>query len=164
VIDIPYIEIEALGPTQRVSSRHLCEASDAWTNAVAAPVIIRIQRQISHEQRPRADDTHVAAQHIEQLGQLVDRCRSQPSAERRETAVVGQQIPLGVALVDHAAKFQQPEWPIVETGANLSKKHGMSEARANQHGDDEQQRNPDWAREDDKRQIEQALSGVRLHQ
>ena len=78
--------------------------------------------------------------------------------------MVRQQIPLGVALPGHRAKFQELEWPIVETGANLPEEHRPSETRANQDGDDQQCRHPEWAGEDDERQVEQALSGVRLHQ
>jgi hypothetical protein len=164
MLDIPYVEIEPLGPTERVPSRNLREAGDARTNVVAPPMIVRIQWKVLHEQRPRSDETHIAAQHVEQLRQLVDRRRSQPPAKRRETAMVRQQVPLGVALTGHRAKFQELERPIVETGANLPEEHRPAETRANQDGDDQQRRNPEWAREGDERQIEQALSGVRLHQ
>jgi hypothetical protein len=163
VLDIPYVEIEPLGPTERVSSRHLGEAGDSGTNTMAAPVIVGVQWKVLNEQRPWSNEAHVASQHVDQLRQLVDRRRSEPSAERCETMLVRQESPVDITVIGHRAKFDQGERPIVEPGTELTEKHRAADPNAHQASDDQQQRHPEWAREDDERQIEQALSGVRLH-
>jgi len=72
MLDVPDVEVEPLGPTEGVASRDLGEAGDAGSNAVASPVSVGIERKVLHEQRARSDETHLAAQHVEQFGQFVD--------------------------------------------------------------------------------------------
>src|SRR5258706_3053255 len=68
--------------------------------------------------RPRTDDRHVAAQHVEELGQLVEATLAQEGAEPRDPVVVAAglaralRIPMPPA---HGAKLEHLEGGVVAT-------------------------------------------------
>ncbi|OQA22240.1 MAG: hypothetical protein BWY63_00932 [Chloroflexi bacterium ADurb.Bin360] len=84
---------------------------------MTAGLFRRIERQVLHQQRPRADEAHIAAQYVPQLGQLVQARAAKEAAEGRQPFGVGQQIAVGPAQVAHGAKFEEgeglagPTWP-----------------------------------------------------
>src|SRR6185436_17220709 len=84
VIDIPDVEAQALFPGLRVAAVDLRPAGDAGPHFVPARLLGRIEREIFRQERPRADEAHVAAQHIPELRQLVKAVAAQRAAERRE--------------------------------------------------------------------------------
>src|SRR3989442_1573905 len=61
--------------------------------------------------RPRADDAHVAGEHVQELRQLVEAEAPEPPADPRDPRVAGRAGGLGVAReVDvHRAELEHPE-------------------------------------------------------
>ena len=55
---------------------------------------------VAQRQRPRADEAHLAAQDVPQLGQLVDREAAQDAADRRDARVVPDLEDRAVGLVE----------------------------------------------------------------
>jgi hypothetical protein len=131
---------------------------------MATTVAVGIEWKVLLDEWARSDETHVAAQHVDQLGELVERGRAQSPPERRDASIIGQELAAAIALVGHRAKLEELERAIVEAGASLSEEHRTTKAHANRDADDQQQRNPQWAGEQHERQVEQTLSRVRLHQ
>src|SRR5438128_868774 len=56
VLDVPGVQAQALFPRLRVAAIHLRPAGDAGPHVVAARLLGRIERQVLHEERARADD------------------------------------------------------------------------------------------------------------
>jgi hypothetical protein len=127
-------------------------------------VMFRVQWKVLDEQRSRPHEAHVATKHVEQLGQLVERRGPQPTPERGETQLVGEEFARGVSRLGHRAKFDDVEFPVVESGAPLTKEDWRAETDSDRDAHEQQQRNPQWAAEHDERQVEESFSGVRLHQ
>ena len=70
---------------------YLCPAGHARAHFVAKHVVRKLVAELLHELRAlgtRADDAHVADQHIEQLRQLVERPRANPAADLRAPGIV----------------------------------------------------------------------------
>ena len=65
--------------------------------ALAVPVLEPVV--VALRQRPRADERHLAAQHVEQLRQLVEREAAQEAADRRHARVVADLEQRAVGLV-----------------------------------------------------------------
>ena len=99
--------------------------------------------------RARADETHVAAEHVPQLGQLVQAAAPQERAAARHARVVGHLERPSADLVQtlhlleellsirlHRAELQQLESSAVETGARLAKDHRGAIQRADAQRDD----------------------------
>jgi len=140
VIHIPDIKPELFLPGDGIAAIDLGPATEARLHIVAASLLPGIQRQVLHQQRPWADETHLTAEDIDQLGQLVDRGDPQPAAERREPLGIGEQRAAGVTGVGHGAELQQPERPIAVTGTLLPKENRGSEAPTHQEGYQHKQR------------------------
>jgi hypothetical protein len=158
------VEIEALRPAQRIASGDLRQAGNPGTNTMTTSVMFRVQRKVLDEQRPRPNEAHVAAKHVEQLGQLVQRRSPQPSPECGETQLVGEQVARGVSRVGHRSKFDEVECPVVEPGASLPEEDWRAKTDPDRDAHEQQQRDPQRAAEHHERQVEQSLSGVRWHQ
>jgi len=126
-------------------------------------MVLRVERQILHEQRSRADDAHLAPQHIDQLGQLVERRRSQMPPERGEALSVRKKLARVVSLVRHRAELDPLEFAIVQSDTRLTKKHRCPQPQPNQKCDDQQEGNPDRAGEQNQHEVEGAFSAVRGH-
>ena len=70
---------------------HLRPAGDAGLHAVAQHVARDLVLELAHERRPlgaRADDRHVAGEHVPDLRQLVERPRAQELADARAARIV----------------------------------------------------------------------------
>src|SRR5690242_5190786 len=77
---------QLFGHRRLVAAAHLREAGEAGPNDEALPVRGQLVRQLGEEprtDRPRADEGHVAAEHVPELRNLVELRRLQPPAERR---------------------------------------------------------------------------------
>ena len=74
---------------------------------------------VAHKLRPRPDYGHVALEDVEQLGEFVEAGGAEKLAVGVQAHVVGEQVPLGVALVSHGAELDELEDFLVLAGAGL---------------------------------------------
>src|SRR4029079_19805690 len=74
VVDVPGVEPEALLPGDLVAAHHLRPAGDPGLDGQAPPVLRLVVRDLLDEIRARADEAHLAAQHVPELRQLVEAC------------------------------------------------------------------------------------------
>ena len=75
--------------------------------------------------RARPDQGHLAAQHVDQLRQLVQAGAAQPASDRGDPRVVGARLHEPRAgVVAHGAELQQLEHIVVEALARLAEQGG----------------------------------------
>src|SRR4051812_29723981 len=72
VVDVPDVERESLFPRLRVATVDLRPTRDARPHIVATALVRVISRQVLDEKGPWPHEAHVPAQHVPQLGQLVE--------------------------------------------------------------------------------------------
>ena len=84
----------------------------------------RVSRQVFHQQRTRAYEAHLAADHVDELRQLVKARSPQEPADTGKAVNITPQAACGVAVVSHGSELQHREWPLVPTGSALSEKYG----------------------------------------
>ena len=125
---------EACSRYQRSSSIRSCHGSEARPFTCAQPVMpgarvephplaLAVAVDLHLHGRPRADQRHLAAQHVHQVRQLVERRAPQPRAEPRDpvVALVDREAlahPLGAA--HHRAQLVQLERPAVTADPALA--------------------------------------------
>ena len=94
-------------------------------------------REVGHRVRPRPDQVHLAAQHVDELRQLVEAVAPQAAPQARDPlGVVG--FPLGVVALDgmHGAELDELEGPPAAAHTLLDEEHGA--ARVELDGDRDQ--------------------------
>ncbi len=89
MIHVPHIHGEALFPREGIAPIDLCPAGNAWLDAMAPCLLWRVQREVVHPQWSRPNQTHVALQHDEQLGQLIEAGLAQEASKPRQPLGVG---------------------------------------------------------------------------
>src|SRR5688500_5820983 len=67
------VEIELLRPRNRVAAGDLREARDPRSHVVPTAMLLAVSREVTGKERPRPDETHVAAEDTPKLRQLVER-------------------------------------------------------------------------------------------
>ena len=67
MVDVPHVVGELLTPCECVAAVALRPARYTGAHFVTAGLFGRIKRQIAHEQRAGADETHVALEHVDEL-------------------------------------------------------------------------------------------------
>ena len=120
MIHVPDIKAELLFPGDGIASIDLGPAAEAGLHIEAASLLGRVKREVLHQEGPGADEAHLAAQDVEQLGQFIDGGGAQPSTERCEPLGIGEQGAAAIAGVGHRAELQQPEGFADVAGALLS--------------------------------------------
>src|SRR4051812_19135022 len=80
VIDVPDVVLELFFPGQRVSAVNLRPTRDPWTRVMPTRLLGRVALEILHQQWPRPDHAHLAAQDVQEFGQFVEACGAQPSS------------------------------------------------------------------------------------
>src|SRR4051794_24380370 len=75
VVDVPDVESEAFLPTGRVTTVDLGPARDPGKYRVTPGLVGRVQREVLDQQRAGADQAHVTAENVQELGDLVERRR-----------------------------------------------------------------------------------------
>ena len=71
VIHVPDVEAEPLAPSQGVSSIHLRPARYSGSYGVPPRLFRSVPFEILYEQGAGADETHVAPQDVQELGQFI---------------------------------------------------------------------------------------------
>jgi HD-GYP domain-containing protein (c-di-GMP phosphodiesterase class II) len=124
------------------------------------------ERRVRRPLGTRADETHLASDHVDQLGQLVERGAPEEHADPVPTAIVD---PAGCAAcledldvlqivvptrAPHRPKLDHLETAPTTTDTRLTKQHGTTECSRDRDGRPEQQRQQGREREDGKNTIE----------
>ncbi len=122
MLDVPEIELDPLVPRQRRATLHLRPAGDPGWHRQPAELALGVLGDLDLNGRPRPHEAHLAAQDVDEVGELVER---QPPHDRADAgdariALVDRQPrphPLGAA--DHRAELQQVELRAVLADAPL---------------------------------------------
>ena len=81
VLDVPEVELDPLGPGEGGAALDLRPAGDAGADREAAALALRVAVDLDLHGRARADERHLAAQHVDEVGQLVERRAAQQRAD-----------------------------------------------------------------------------------
>ena len=145
---------------------NLREAGDAGLQRVAQPVFLRhlpeqfVAGQRAECVRSRADDAHVALQHVEQLRQLVDAGHADDAADAGDAIVVarGRAVAVEVARLDvHAAELEDLERLVVSPQPSLREQHRAAALQPDRDRDEDQQRRQRHHRRAGQHQVHRAL-------
>jgi hypothetical protein len=103
-----------------------------------------VARQIFHQQWAHSDETHLAAHHIPQRRQFIERRATEERPECREA------LRVGARAVAHRAELEQLEQLAVKAGPAMTKPDRRAEVRTRRDANrsNQRQRNPEcWYRE-----------------
>lgn len=101
VVDVPHVQLELALPGDGIAAVDLGPAGDAGADVVAAGLFGRVEGEVLHQQGAGADEGHVAAKDVYQLGKFVDGGGADESTDAGEAVGVRQQVAVGVALIGH---------------------------------------------------------------
>ena len=82
MLHVPEVEIDPLGPRQRRAAVDLRPAGDPRLDVEPVELALVVAVDLVAEGRARADHGHVAADHVPELRQLVERQAPQQRARR----------------------------------------------------------------------------------
>ena len=142
-LDVLHVQAQPGAPAHGVAAGDLGQPGDARTYVEPAAFVRGVPEVVLPQQRPRADDAHVAAQDVDQLRDLVQAQRAQQPAQPGEPPVVGKQVAEAVAAVGHRTELQHRERPAEHPGALLTEQHGRAEPPSHHDTDGEDQRRED---------------------
>ena len=109
-----------MGPADGVAAVALGPAGDAGAHVVSSGLLGAVQGEVLWQEGAWADEAHVAAEHIPQLGELVEGRGADEAAYGGEAVGVGEEVAGGVAAVGHGLEFDEAEDFAVEAGAVLA--------------------------------------------
>ena len=103
VVDVVEVEPDRLVPGQVGAAGDLPQAGDAGADQQPAPDVAE-EVAVVGGQRTRADQRHLALEHVDQLGQLVERAGPQEPADREDPRVFLdlEEHAVGLVLVDQS--------------------------------------------------------------
>src|SRR6185437_10727824 len=106
MIDVPRVERELALPRDFVASVHLRPSREAWFDVEALPLLGVVPRDVLHQERARPDDTHLAGEDVEQLGQLVEARAAKQLTDAGQPMFVGEQAPVRAFGARHRTKLE----------------------------------------------------------
>ena len=163
VVDVPDVEGELFFPTDGVTAVDLGPAGDAGPDGVAAHLFGGVELEVLHEQRPWADEAHLALEHVDQLGQLVEAGAAQEAAKAGQALRVGQQLAAGVARVGHGAEFEDVEGPAVASRPWLAEQDGPAQLQPQHEGDTGTERQDKDERYQNDDQVQDTFAKSQIH-
>ena len=89
MLDVPDVQLDPLLPRDPGAAVDLGPPGDAGAQVQAAQLARRVELDLGGQRRPRADDPHVAAKHVEEVRQLVEREPAQQPADPCHPRVLG---------------------------------------------------------------------------
>src|SRR5665647_8902 len=152
------LQVEAHHVVERevTAPADLPEPRDARQHDVPPPVQFFHELTVAQRQRARPDKAHVALEHAEELGQLVEAQTPQDAADAGDPRIVTHFEQRAVGLVellqralglpgvmDHGAKLVEVEGPLTDADALVNEEHRSVRRHLDQGGDDEEQRTQD---------------------
>ena len=114
MLDVPYIQLQALIPRDVVPAMNLGPAGYTRSDRMPEALCVGIERQVAGEQWSWSDQTHVTNEDIHELWQLVEA----PSPE--------ESTPPTHAAVLHRSELEHREDAFFEAGSFLPKKDRKS--------------------------------------
>lgn len=164
MVDIPYIILELLFPGDGISAMALCPSGNTRPDFMATHLFGCIQRKVLDQQWSRPDERHVAFQDIDELGQLVDGCRTHETSDFGESVLVGQKISFGIPLIGHCLELDYSENLGIHTRPLLQEKHpGTFVGKMQPYGDRNQERQQTKQCDQRDDEIENALQVSFVH-
>lgn len=134
MLDIPQVMLELLFPRQCIASVDLRPPGDTWKNIMPVSLFRTVPIEIFHHQRPWADQTHVAFQHIEKAREFIQTRIAQESAKSGDTLALGKQTTIFISLIGHRSEFINGKDPCVQTGTLLGEEDGRAEVHTHEPG------------------------------
>jgi hypothetical protein len=122
MLDVPDVELDPVVPGQRRTPLDLRPAREPGSHLEPFALTFRVPFDLVAERRPRADDGHLTADDVPQLGQLVDRRPTEDSPDARDpgvTAIDGEPGALPLCADDHRAELEDVEVAAVLPDAAL---------------------------------------------
>src|SRR6266542_3421563 len=129
VLDVPDVQLDALCPRQPGAAVDLGPAGDAGLDLQPPALASRVLLDLVAQGRPRADDAHVPAHHVPELGELVDgEPAEQPadSGDARVSLVDGEAGAHRLGTDDHRAQLEQVEVDAIPAHASLAVEDGAA--------------------------------------
>ena len=131
MLRIPDVELKPLIPRETIPPVHLSPPGDSWPDRMPKEFAIAVIGKIFRQERPRTDEAHVPAKHVEKLRQLVKAGVPEYSAKRRDAMRVKLRLTFAVAVHGHRPKFQHRKNPSMQAWTALTEQHRRSHGRAN---------------------------------
>src|SRR5215208_616006 len=122
MLDVPDVEFDPLLPRDPRAPMDLGPAGDPRPQIQSPELTRRVELDLGWERRARTDDPHLAAQHVDQVRQLVERITAQEPADPRHPRVLrrdGGADPDRVDPLAHGAELEQVEDDAVLADAPL---------------------------------------------
>ena len=143
MLRIPDVERKPLIPGETIPPVNLSPPGDSWPDRVSEAFALAVIGQIFRQERPRTDQAHLTAQHVEKLRQLIKTGVPEYSPKRRDAMRIELRLALAFAIHAHRPKFQQRKDPAIHAWATLTEQHRRSHGRTNadRHHDHERTRN-----------------------
>ena len=152
VVDVRHVQAHPGFKIDGIAAIERPETSEPGTHAQPAALPALVPLHFAWNRRTRTHQRHVAAKHIEKLGQLVQRKPAQKPADRGQPRIVGN---LGhhvfriemrdlvhpfFRIDDHGAEFVEGEIPSVQPAADLSENHRPPGRELHQNGNEQKYR------------------------
>ena len=157
MIDIPQIEKKSLLPAGVIPSIHLSPPCQAWRDEMTSLLLRAVMLQIFHEERPWADEAHLALQYIEESRKFIQAGAAHQLAESCESIRIGQELPIGSASTGHRAEFIQDKRLTVKPGAFLHEQERPTMDGPRRQRDKSGNRKKEREKADGHHQVEDAL-------
>ena len=127
-------------PGDGVAPVHLRKPAESLPHGVPPALFGGHEYHVAHELGPGPDYGHVALEDVEEFGQFVEAGGAEELAVGVQPHVVGEQVPLRVALVGHGAELDEPEYPFALARAGLREEGVAMHLDGAEDGEHEQQR------------------------
>jgi hypothetical protein len=159
VLDVPEVELDALVPGQRRTPVDLGPAGDPRLDRQAPALALGVLLDLDGHRGTRADDRHVAAQHVDEVGQLVQRRAAQQRADAGDARVaLGDRQARADRLRagDHRAQLEHVEGAAVAADAPLAVDRMARALDPDGHDGEGEQRRGDQERQAGDEDVERA--------
>ena len=123
-----------------------------------ATVLFRaVMRQVFHQEGPRADETHISLENVQEFREFIQAGTAHQLAESRESICVGQELPIGSTGIGHRSEFIQDKRLTVKPGAFLHEQEWPTMDGPRRQCDKSDDRKQEREKADGHHQIEDAL-------
>ena len=138
MLRIPDVERKPLIPRKTIPTVNLSPPCDTGPDRMSEAFALTVIGQIFGQERPRADQAHIPAQHVEKLRQLIKAGVPEYSPKRRDAMRIELRLALAFAIHAHRPEFQQRKNPAIQAWTLLTKQnwashHGKNSERYQTH-------------------------------
>ncbi len=123
MIYVPAIHGQSLIPVHCVASMNLGPARDAGFNEMSTRLLAAVPVHVAHEKWPGTDKAHLAGEHVDELGQLIQTGGPQKLPQSGQTLAIGQGMAVAITRFAHGAELVHRERMAVKAGALLTKEN-----------------------------------------